>query len=115
MVLFFGLAAMAAAIALSVVTYASTRSYLLGQRSEVAQRQAFNNAQLMRNVVEADSANIADLVTQIRTEQGGYAVVQLDERPGRTSLFYAQEPLRFTQSNLPPELLERTLSDKTSR
>ena len=47
MVLFFGLAAMAAAIALSVVTFASTRSYLLGQRSEVAQRQAFNNAQLM--------------------------------------------------------------------
>jgi signal transduction histidine kinase len=115
MVLFFGLAAMAAAIALSVVTYASTRSYLLGQRSEVAQRQAFNNAQLMRNIVETDSANIADLVTQIRTEQGGYAVVQLDERPGRASLFYAQEPLRFTQSNLPPELVERTLNDKTSR
>lgn len=115
MVLFFGLAAMAAAIALSVVTYASTRSYLLGQRSEVAQRQAFNNAQLMRNIVEADSANIADLVTQIRTEQGGYAVVQLDERPGRASLFYAQEPLRFTQSNLPPELVELTLNDVTSR
>ena len=115
MVLFFGLAAMAAAIALSVVTYASTRSYLLGQRSEVAQRQAFNNAQLMRNIVETDTANIADLVTQIRTEQGGYAVVQLDERPGRASLFYAQEPLRFTQSNLPPELVERTLKDKTSR
>jgi signal transduction histidine kinase len=115
MVLFFGLAAMAAAMALSVVTYTSTRSYLLGQRSEVAQRQAFNNAQLMRNVIETDSANIADLVTQIRTEQGGYAVVQLDERPGRTSLFYAQEPLRFTQSNLPPELVELTLNDTTSR
>ena len=115
MVLFFGLAAMAAAIALSVVTYASTRSYLLGQRSEVAQRQAFNNAQLMRNIIETDSANIADLVTQIRTEQGGYAVVQLEERPGRTSLFYAQEPLRFTQSNLPTELVELTLNDTTSR
>ena len=115
MVLFFGLAAMAAALALSVVTYASTRSYLLGQRSEVAQRQAFNNAQLMRNIIETDSANIADLVTQIRTEQGGYAVVQLDERPGRMSLFYAQEPLRFTQSNLPPELVELTLRDITSR
>ena len=115
MVLFFGLAAMAAALALSVVTYASTRSYLLGQRSEVAQRQAFNNAQLMRNIVETDSTNIADLVTQIRTEQGGYAVVQLDERPGRMSLFYAQEPLRFTQSNLPPELVELTLRDITSR
>lgn len=115
MVLFFGIAAMAAAIALSVVTYASTRSYLLGQRSEVAQRQAFNNAQLMRNVIETDGANIAELVTQIRTEQNGYAVVQLDERPGRTSLFYAQEPLRFTQSNLPPELLELTLKNKTGR
>jgi len=115
MVLFFGLAAMAAAIALSVVTYTSTRSYLLGQRSEVAQRQAFNNAQLMRNIVETDSVNIADLVTQIRTEPGGYAVVQLDERPGRASLFYAQEPLRFTQSNLPSELVELTLRDITSR
>ena len=115
MVLFFGLAAMAAAIALSVVTFASTRSYLLGQRSEVAQRQAFNNAQLMRNIVETDSANIADLITQIRTEQGGYAVIQLDERPGRAALFYAQEPLRFTQSNLPDELVELTLKDKTGR
>ena len=115
MVLFFGLAAMIAAIALSVVTYASTRSYLLGQRSEVAQRQAFNNAQLMRNIVETDTANIADLITQIRTEQGGYAVIQLDERPGRTALFYAQEPLRFTQSNLPTELVELTLQDKTGR
>ncbi len=115
MVLFFGLAAMAAAIALSVVTYASTRSYLLGQRSEVAQRQAFNNAQLMRNIVETDSTNIADLITQLRTEQGGYAVIQLDERPGRTELFYAQEPLRFTQSNLPDELVELILKDKTGR
>jgi signal transduction histidine kinase len=69
----------------------------------------------MRNIVETDSTNIADLVTQIRTEQGGYAVVQLDERPGRMSLFYAQEPLRFTQSNLPPELVELTLRDITSR
>ncbi|MEI7971150.1 MAG: HAMP domain-containing sensor histidine kinase [Actinomycetota bacterium] len=115
MVLFFGLAALAAAIALSVVTYASTRSYLLGQRSEVAQRQAFNNAQLMRNVVETDASNVAELVTQIRTEQGGYAVIQIDAGPGKTALFYAQEPLRFTQSNLPTELLNLTLSNKTGR
>ena len=69
----------------------------------------------MRNIVETDGANIADLITQIRTEQNGYAVVQLDERPGRTSLFYAQEPLRFTQSNLPSELVELTLKNKTGR
>ncbi|NCZ92150.1 MAG: sensor histidine kinase, partial [Actinobacteria bacterium] len=48
MVTFFGLAALAAALALSVVTYTSTRSYLLSQRTVVAKRQAFNNAQLVR-------------------------------------------------------------------
>lgn len=115
MVLFFGLAAFTAALALSVVTYASTRSYLLGQRSEVAQRQAFNNAQLMRSFVETDGANVAELITQVRTEQNGYAVLHIGERPGNSDLFYAQEPLRFTQSNLPPDLLSETLNNRTGR
>ncbi len=115
MVLFFGLAAFAAAVALSIVTFASTRSYLLGQRSEVAQRQAFNNAQLMRSFVETDGTNVAELITQIRTEQDGFAVVQIDARPGKGELYYAQDPLRFTQSNLPPELLSETLNNRTGR
>ena len=113
MVLFFSLAAFAAGLLLSVVTYASTRSYLLSQRSEVAERQAFNNAQLVRTVVSTDRENIADMITNIRSERGGFAVFHLDATDSQSSAFYAQEPLRFTQTDLPNELVRKTLAGST--
>ena len=115
MVTFFGLAALAAALALSVVTYASTRSYLLSQRTVVAKRQAFNNAQLVRTVIAGDRSNVADVMTNIRSERGGYAVLHLDPTDTSVESFYAQEPLRFTQSNLPTELVGRTLAGTSGR
>lgn len=115
MVTFFGLAALAAAIALSLVTYASTRSYLLGQRTDVAKRQAFNNAQLVRTVIAGDRSNVADVMTNIRSERGGYAVLHLEATETSVESFYAQEPLRFTQSNLPPELIDRTIAGASGR
>ena len=115
MVTFFGLAALAAALALSVVTYASTRSYLLSQRTVVAKRQAFNNAQLVRTVIAGDRSNVADVMTNIRSERGGYAVLHLDETEANAESFYAQEPLRFTQSNLPAQLVGRTLAGSSGR
>ncbi|MEO5974997.1 MAG: HAMP domain-containing sensor histidine kinase [Ilumatobacteraceae bacterium] len=115
MVAFFSLAAFAAALALSVVTYASTRSYLLSQRSDVAKRQAFNNAQLVRTVIDNDPNEIGNLVTNIRSERGGYAVVHLDGTDTENEFFYAQEPLRFTQSNLPEELVSQTLAGGNGR
>ena len=98
MVLFFSLAALIAALSLSIVTYASTRSYLLEQRTLVAQRQAFNNAQLMRSLITNADADIAELITQIRTEQGGFAVLQQQQTADRDELFFAQSPLKFSQS-----------------
>lgn len=115
MVAFFSLAAFAAALALSVVTYASTRSYLLSQRSDVAKRQAFNNAQLVRTVIDNNRNEIGNLVTNIRSERGGYAVVHVDVNETENEFFYAQEPLRFTQSNLPTELVSETLAGKSGR
>ena len=115
MVTFFGLAALAAALALSVVTYASTRSYLLSQRTVVAKRQAFNNAQLVRTVVAGDRSNVADVMTNIRSERGGYAVLHLDATETNAESFYAQEPLRFTQSNLPPQLVDEVLAGTSGR
>lgn len=115
MVAFFSLAAFAAALALSVVTYASTRSYLLSQRSDVAKRQAFNNAQLVRTVIDNNRNEIGNLVTNIRSERGGYAVVHVDANETENEFFYAQEPLRFTQSNLPAELVSETLAGKSGR
>ncbi len=115
MIAYFSLAAFAAAVALSVVTYASTRSYLLSQRTEVAKRQAFNNAQLIRTVLTLDRTAIGDLVTDIRNERGGYAVVHMNADESGSDFFYAQEPLRFTQSNLPPDLVAETLAGKSGR
>jgi len=115
MVLFFSLGAFAAALALSVVTYASTRSYLLSQRSEVAKRQAFNNAQLVRTLYAENPADVDQLIANIRSERGGYAVLHLDASDTESEYFYAQEPLRFTQSNLPQDLVSKTLLGSTGR
>ena len=111
MVLYFSLAAFTAALALSIVTYASTRAYLLDQRTEFATRQAFNNAQLVRTVVASNRNDAGDLMTNIRSERGGYAVLYLADEDS----FFPQEPLRFTQSNLPLELVSQTLAGSTGR
>jgi len=113
MVASFGLGALVAATALGLVTYASTRSYLESQRTEVALRQAFNNAQLLRTVLAADRSNAASLVTNVRSEPGGYAVLHVENDGSDQSSFFAQEPLRFTQSNLPSDLLQRVLDGAT--
>ena len=110
-VLYFSLSAFAAAVSLSIVTYASTRAYLLDQRSEFATSQAINNAQLLRTLVAVNPQEAGDIVTNIRTESGGYAVLHLVDEES----FFAQEPLRFTQSNLPTELLTRTLDGQSAR
>lgn len=115
MVMFFGLAAFAAALALSLASYFSTRAYLLDQRVELAKLQAFNNAQLVRTVVATSRDDIAGLVTNLRTERDGYAVLHLDATETDTEFFYAQAPLRFTQSNLPQELVSRTIDGSTGR
>ena len=111
MILYFGLASFAAALTLSIVTYASTRTYLLRQRTEFATRQAFNNAQLVRTVISLNPEDAGDLMSNIRSERGGYAVLHLDE----SDSFYPQEPLRFTQSNLPIQFVAKTLSGSTGR
>lgn len=111
----FALGALAAALALGVATYASTRAYLLNQRVDVAQRQAFNNAQLLRAVLAFDRGDVAGLITNVRSERGGFAVLHLQATPDSAAGFYAQEPLRFTQSNLPRELVDRVLEGETGR
>ena len=111
MVLYFSLSALAAAVSLSVVTYATTRSYLLNQRSEVATSQAINNAQLLQTLIGSNRTDAGDIVTNIRSESGGYAVLHLSQ----DDTFFAQEPLRFTQSNLPIDLLTSTLAGENGR
>ena len=115
MALYFSLAAFVAAITLGLATYLSTRTYLLDQRIDVAKRQAFNNAQLVRTVLATNTEDIAGLVTNLRTERDGYAVLHIAANETRSEVFFAQEPLRFTQSNLPERLVSKTIDGVTGR
>jgi len=114
-VIFFSLAAFAAALALSLASYLSTRTYLLDQRVELAKLQTFNNAQLVRTVIATSREDVADLVASLRTERDGFAVLHLEATDTESEFFYAQEPLRFTQSNLPSELVTNTIKGVTGR
>ncbi|MFM8416795.1 MAG: ATP-binding protein, partial [Actinomycetota bacterium] len=68
--------------------------------------QAIANAQLVRTLVGANRVDAGEVVTDLRTQPGGYAVLHL----GTENLFYAQAPLRFTQSNLPTTFVRDALA-----
>ncbi|MCU1362022.1 MAG: mtrB [Ilumatobacteraceae bacterium] len=73
----FSLTALAASLALAVVTYAVARNYLLDQRTSSAQSQAFNNAKTVSDELEAPQGNIKELMFQLRTEGNGFATLVL--------------------------------------
>lgn len=105
-VMYFSLATFIGVVILSVVTFAATRSYLLEKATSSARTQAIANAQLVRSLVGNSRADAGEVVTNLRTEAGGYAVLHL----GTEDLFYAQAPLRFTQSNLPPSFVRNAIN-----
>jgi signal transduction histidine kinase len=96
---FFALTALAASLALAVVTYAVARNYLLDQRVSAAQNQAFNNAKAVRDELRAPTGDIESLVLQLRTEGGGFAILLLP--PNQP--YYSN--LRFQEDVLPPSLV----------
>ena len=106
--LLFAATTLLATMLLATVSYASARSYLLDQRDEVAQRQAFNNAQLVRTILRSRRSEAGDLIASVRTEGNGFAVLHLAPE----GLYYSQD-LRFTQDALPVELRNRVLQGDT--
>lgn len=106
--LLFAATTLLATVLLATVSYASARSYLLDQRDEVAQRQAFNNAQLVRTILRSRRAEAGDLIASVRTEGNGFAVLYLAPE----GLYYSQD-LRFTQDSLPIDLRNRVLQGES--
>ena len=96
---FFALTALAASLALAVVTYAVARNYLLDQRVSTAQNQAFNNAKAVRDELRAPTGDIESLVLQLRTEGDGFAILLLP--PNQP--YYSN--LRFQEDVLPSALV----------
>ena len=105
MVLYFSLATFVGTLILSLVTFAATRNYLVDTATSSARAQATSNAALVRSLVGTSRLDAGEVVTNLRTEAGGYAVLHL----GAEDLFYAQTPLRFTQSNLPTAFVRNAL------
>lgn len=104
-VAYFSLATFIGVVILSVVTFAATRNYLVDKATSSARDQAIANAQLVRTLVGANRLDVGEVVTDLRTQPGGFAVLHL----GTEDLFYAQAPLRFTQSNLPTDFVRQAL------
>lgn len=105
-VTYFSLATFIGVVILSIVTFAATRNYLVDTALATARSQALTNAQLVRTLVGTSRSQAGEVVTSLRTEAGGFAVLHL----GSENLFYAQAPLRFTQSNLPTEFVRNAIS-----
>lgn len=99
-----------ASIALSTASYLTARSYILQRRDEVVERQAFNNAQLIRSQIRNRRSEAFELISNVRTEQGGFAVLHL----GPENLYFSQE-IRYTQSALPATLVASVLDGITAR
>ncbi|MFM7046754.1 MAG: ATP-binding protein [Actinomycetota bacterium] len=104
-VAYFSLATFTGVLILSVVTFTATRNYLVDNATSSAREQALANAQLVRTLVGTSRVEAGEFVTNLRTQPGGYAVLHL----GRENLFYAQAPLRFTQSNLPADFVRAAI------
>jgi two-component system, OmpR family, sensor histidine kinase MtrB len=75
-----GLAALLVSVALSMLTYALVRNYVLEQRDSVALRQTYANAKVVRDALDEPATNVSQLLASIRAEPGG--VVYLNRRSG---------------------------------
>lgn len=93
-----------ASVTLSTVSYLVARNYLLDRRDDVVERQAFNNAELIRSQLVNRRSDAFEVINAARTEQGGFAVLHL----GDEDLYYSQD-LRFTQAAFPPDLVETVI------
>ena len=96
----FGLIAIVTSLLAGVATYSFSRSNLVDQRIEATRTQAFANAQLMRTYLQSRRNLAGSLITTIRTETRGYAVLRVAPQ----DFYYASDPLRFTQTDLPESL-----------
>ena len=75
---FFALTALLASLGLAVVTFAVARSFLIDQRQQTAEAQAYTNAKTVRDqLLASQQFDPIDL----RTEGGGFLLLFQDGKP----------------------------------
>ena len=71
-----GLVSLLVSVALSLMTYALVRSYLLAERERVVERQTFTNARVVRDVLRSPDPQISELLASLRSEVGSLALIR---------------------------------------
>lgn len=79
--LLFLMTGLVAALLLSGASYLTARTYLLQRREEIVERQAFNNAQLIRTQLRTRRTEAFELISGVRTESNGFAILRVTRRP----------------------------------
>ncbi|HQZ33166.1 MAG TPA: HAMP domain-containing sensor histidine kinase [Ilumatobacteraceae bacterium] len=82
---FFALTALLAGLGLAVVTFAVARSFLIDQRQQTAEAQAYANAKTVRDQL---LANQRFDTLDLRTEGGGFALLFQDGKPSAPDASY---------------------------
>ena len=72
--LLFSLAGLLLAAALALLTYSLARNQLSSQRDDVAVRQAFLNARLVRDLLRTKRVSHSDVIREVRPDSGGAAL-----------------------------------------
>ncbi|HEY8094315.1 MAG TPA: hypothetical protein VID93_11045, partial [Acidimicrobiales bacterium] len=108
-VLFF-LAGLLLASALALLTFSLARRQLANQREDVALRQAFVNASVLRELLRNERLSPNQIIFQVRPDNGGFALYHFnsDDR------WFGQSN-RFGFSDLPASLRQDVLDGDTSR
>ena len=101
----FAATAFASSLAVATITYATARNSLLNQRLLAGQSQALSNSQLIGTVLSVQRTGLGQLMSSVRTESNGYAVLHVAPE----NSFFAQEPLKFNQNNLPSGFVDRII------
>ncbi len=98
--LLFSVTALVASLGLALSTFIVARSSLLDQRTEVTKRQAFQNAQSVKDRLLTDGAATIGsfMLNELRPESGGIAVLLLPNSTSYSSL------VGFPVTSLPDDL-----------
>lgn len=97
--LVFSLTVLAAGLALAVASYAVARNYLLDERVSSAESQALTNAKAVRDELRVPDGDLGRLITQLRTEGTGFAVLSVPPSESYSS------DIRFQEDVLPAALV----------
>ncbi|MFZ1490179.1 MAG: hypothetical protein WAS51_09565, partial [Ilumatobacteraceae bacterium] len=68
------------ATVLAVVTYVSVRSFLIDQREESIEREAFANVRAIADELAADPDRAAELAATLESEAGAVVLIRVDGR-----------------------------------